>query len=251
MYHPRFNAVKDKRMTHEKTNKLLVTWILVVIYLGWIILVALNRPLAIKLVREDGVVQWGQFMFLVMTAFYFLRIALRKEINLRTNRSIKRCFIAFLFLSLLIAFEEISWGQRIFGVETPGFLKRINAQHETTFHNLIYFQRYRHWLLLIFGFSGLVLIEFKANNFTRLERFSFLIPPAYFKLSFCLITTSGIGLEIGEALLSFSSTSILIKLRYWAGRSTEIGELGVAIVAYAYATLKFKNIQAPVTDLPI
>jgi hypothetical protein len=32
--------------------------------------------------------------------------------------------------------EEISWGQRIFNIETPQFLKNINMQKEITIHNL-------------------------------------------------------------------------------------------------------------------
>jgi len=37
--------------------------------------------------------------------------------------------------------EEISWGQRIFGWETPDSLASINAQDETTIHNLEFFQQ--------------------------------------------------------------------------------------------------------------
>ena len=32
--------------------------------------------------------------------------------------------------------EEISWGQRIFGIETPAGLKQANSQQETNLHNL-------------------------------------------------------------------------------------------------------------------
>ncbi len=34
------------------------------------------------------------------------------------------------------AFEEISWGQRIFGWETPGAISDVNRQDETTLHNI-------------------------------------------------------------------------------------------------------------------
>lgn len=33
--------------------------------------------------------------------------------------------------------EEISWGQRILGIETPEFLANVNAQKETNLHNLV------------------------------------------------------------------------------------------------------------------
>lgn len=37
---------------------------------------------------------------------------------------------------VVIVGEEISWGQRIFGFETPDWLKTKNLQKETNFHNL-------------------------------------------------------------------------------------------------------------------
>ncbi len=33
--------------------------------------------------------------------------------------------------------EEISWGQRVFGIETPEFFAEANAQKETNLHNLV------------------------------------------------------------------------------------------------------------------
>ena len=39
---------------------------------------------------------------------------------------------AFLFMFL----EEISWGQRIFAIPTPEFLRSVNLQQETNLHNL-------------------------------------------------------------------------------------------------------------------
>ncbi len=33
--------------------------------------------------------------------------------------------------------EEISWGQRIFNIETPWFLAEANAEKETNLHNLV------------------------------------------------------------------------------------------------------------------
>ena len=37
---------------------------------------------------------------------------------------------------LLVPLEEISWGQRIFGIDTPDFLVSRNLQKETNLHNL-------------------------------------------------------------------------------------------------------------------
>ncbi|TYR37590.1 hypothetical protein FXV77_06220 [Sphingobacterium phlebotomi] len=39
--------------------------------------------------------------------------------------------------SLFVAGEEISWGQRLFNVESPEFFKDNNAQGETNLHNMV------------------------------------------------------------------------------------------------------------------
>ena len=38
--------------------------------------------------------------------------------------------------SFVLAWEEISWGQRILGFETPDEIEQINAQQETNLHNM-------------------------------------------------------------------------------------------------------------------
>ena len=43
---------------------------------------------------------------------------------------------AFALVFVFVAMEEISWGQRVFGIETPSFLRNLNVQGETNLHNL-------------------------------------------------------------------------------------------------------------------
>lgn len=40
-----------------------------------------------------------------------------------------------------VAGEEISWGQRIFHIQTPASIAAINTQHETNIHNLAIFEK--------------------------------------------------------------------------------------------------------------
>lgn len=52
--------------------------------------------------------------------------------------------VFFLLLGLLFIFgagEEISWGQRIFNIQTPEVLEKVNYQQETNIHNLAVFNR--------------------------------------------------------------------------------------------------------------
>jgi len=52
----------------------------------------------------------------------------------------KLALLGFALLFFVAAGEEISWGQRIFHVETPEALKQTNVQQEITIHNLDFFQ---------------------------------------------------------------------------------------------------------------
>ncbi len=84
---------------------------------------------------EDGLVESLSVVALVAAAAVcFTRVA-----RLRGQRSTWFLFCTALLGSLFVfgAGEEISWGQRILGVESPEFFKSNNAQQETNLHNLV------------------------------------------------------------------------------------------------------------------
>jgi len=65
--------------------------------------------------------------------------------------------------------EEISWGQWFFHFETPESWKVINAQGETTLHNLGAMQENNDVLRLIFGLGGLLGIALrKITGFEKI-----------------------------------------------------------------------------------
>ena len=86
-------------------------------------------------VKEDGIVEWLTVVGLLLGSFVcFSRLAvLWKKKNW--------WFLLVTFgLGLFLFFaagEEISWGQRIFGLKTPEYFQEHNAQHETNLHNLV------------------------------------------------------------------------------------------------------------------
>lgn len=74
--------------------------------------------------------------------------------------------IAILFLltalgSFFVLGEEISWGQRIFNIETPEALEEINTQGELTLHNLVYFQNWLRLAYQVIAGVGLILCSIK------------------------------------------------------------------------------------------
>ncbi len=86
-------------------------------------------------VVEDGLVEW----LTVVALLFASGLMIWRAWTLRARRSrifiAVTCFAAFVFF--FGAGEEISWGQRIFGVETPEWLEEKNKQNETNLHNLV------------------------------------------------------------------------------------------------------------------
>jgi len=82
---------------------------------------------------ENGLVEFLQVILLFLTLLFLLIFFKKKAGNL--NKLIK-VFMVFYFLGVLYYFfEEISWGQHIFGWQTAEFFSKINTQNETNFHN--------------------------------------------------------------------------------------------------------------------
>lgn len=88
-----------------------------------------------EFVVEDGFIEWCTVIILVAA----MLVCGKRFFMLRRVRP--RLFLTVtMLLTLLCLFgagEEISWGQRLFGLETPDYLKDKNAQGELGLHNLV------------------------------------------------------------------------------------------------------------------
>ncbi len=87
------------------------------------------------IITEDGIVEWLTVVGLALTSL----ACLRRVFNLKGEKP-----KLFLFMTLLLglvfffgAGEEISWGQRIFHIQSSEFFLQNNAQGETNLHNLV------------------------------------------------------------------------------------------------------------------
>ncbi len=85
---------------------------------------------------EDGVFETLTAILLFFAAILFFRSAWMAG---RKGQAIPiRLLLGSLGLfCLFFCMEEISWGQRILGWETPEWAKNINSQQETNLHNLV------------------------------------------------------------------------------------------------------------------
>jgi hypothetical protein len=84
---------------------------------------------------EDGPVEWAGAAALAIAGGAFAWLASMGSLATRS-----KVWLGLLAALLLFgAGEEISWGQRIFGFETPAMVKDSNLQGETNIHNLVIF----------------------------------------------------------------------------------------------------------------
>jgi hypothetical protein len=104
----------------------------------------LGRAFVDVFVEEDGPVEWIGAIGLFAGAGLFFAAFLTARRRGAGAVGLSRLGVWVLLLLALALFvaggEEISWGQRLFGWGTPDSIAAVNAQDETTLHNLTEFQ---------------------------------------------------------------------------------------------------------------
>ena len=135
--------IKETNLTEKKTkNYTLHIGIIVIMVLGFTT-VLLPKETFLNLVREDGPFEnAGALLFLTTSILFFMLYFLKSKFYKQEDQEYFSTFsrrIFFLLLGLLffvLLGEEISWGQRILGFETPEGIEERNIQDEFNFHNL-------------------------------------------------------------------------------------------------------------------
>lgn len=106
-------------------------------------ILALSGSTIDSLVQEDGVIEWIGALGLLTAAGLYLAafvVARRRGSASGKTRAGTWVLLAFALAMLVLGGEEISWGQRLLGLSTPEAISSVNAQGETTLHNLQPFQ---------------------------------------------------------------------------------------------------------------
>lgn len=81
--------------------------------------------------REDGLVEYATALFLFVACLALLGHARR------TIGRVRWLTASYALVFFFAAGEEISWGQRIFGIQSTEFFTENNRQGETNLHNLV------------------------------------------------------------------------------------------------------------------
>jgi len=131
------------------------------------------------LTSEDGFAENMQVLFLSLA--FLLSLPMVRRLWKAGDRG-----IVFLYLGVSIALvfvigEEISWGQRIFGWETPESLRAVNRQAETNIHNITAVWGVFTWMQLLVGAYGtlLPLLFLRFPIAARYQKIISLLVPHY------------------------------------------------------------------------
>ncbi len=167
-------------------------------------------------VEEDGIIEYLTAIFLLSISIFLIK----KLLEMKDIISVNNFGIIMFSIMFFFGFgEEISWGQRIFNIETPPFFNENNLQSETNIHNLMIggFKLnkliFTNGLFFIFSFYFLVTpyLYNSSNNLKSLiNRFSIVIPK-YSQSAIFIISTIIIYIfdhyrisEIWECLFAFT-----------------------------------------------
>jgi len=106
----------------------------------------------ILIIQEDSVIESAQALFYFLASIFSLLISIR---FLKNRLALHGILYSILTVGLLfICLEEISWGQRIIGIENPDYFSEHNVQNEISIHNLDTVQPLLHKIYILTGFYG-------------------------------------------------------------------------------------------------
>jgi hypothetical protein len=140
-----------------------------------------------RLLVEDGIVEWMQFLCFAVTSGLLAFAAVE---HWQRERRIDLPLLALAGLAgivALAALEEISWFQRILNVATPEYFAQNNRQGETNLHNLAIGEKgsiHKTILLKLIAIAGLthnIVLPLLARKRPAVrdfvERFGLYLPP--------------------------------------------------------------------------
>lgn len=135
-----FLLLQRRRFSDFKLEEIMLqrsVLVVIAVFLGYAVFLSWNEPELFRhaLVVEDGFVEWATVIVLMIT----MVVCFRRVLVLRQQRSGLFLSVTFLLglLCLFGAGEEVSWGQRVLGLESPDFFQDNNAQGEIGLHNLV------------------------------------------------------------------------------------------------------------------
>lgn len=183
---------------------------------------------------EDGAVEYGTALFLFFGSLVLAGYAVNAmRLGSGFVKVASLWFYAAMFF--FVAGEEISWGQRIFGIESSEFFKENNYQSETTLHNLV--------------IGGVHLAELVFGQILSVILLTYLLvlPFVYPRWGFAQRVVDRFAIPVPRtrhAVATLIATIVITSID--AGRKWEVYELAFALISLSI----FLNPQNPGFELP-
>jgi hypothetical protein len=180
-------------------------------------------------VQEDEYLEWSSFWAFLFAAVAYFRRAIQDR---RTTRHWPWFFYGIALFCLVVAMEEISWGQRLFGYRPPVYFLEHNYQQEFNFHNVVETDYRKLALMVIIAGYGIVL-------------------PLAAQFPFLNIWFRRVGIVAPTMLLlpAYAATILLYVVYPWShsGEWVEL-MLGLSILFSALLMPRYDSMQTPAAD---
>ncbi|MEO0356493.1 MAG: hypothetical protein AAF268_16855 [Cyanobacteria bacterium P01_A01_bin.3] len=187
------HSIKRIVLRHSGSDKWMV-WCTPLILIGLIVglryLVGRETFRAIS--EEGGVIEYGTSVAFLLAAVFAIPVT--KHLWARGNTILGGAYGMFALLLGFVAFEEISWGQRLLGVQSPEFFETNNSQAEITLHNLLWVNELIDPALIAVGllgaFSWFMLRSLSRSKHGLLRGGYALFVPSWFLSSYFLVVSA-------------------------------------------------------------
>jgi hypothetical protein len=206
--------------------------------MGLFTVIVTRFPKAHLWITSDGLPgDWLQFYFYAIALFFSARVAL--------SGSRYRFFFAVLGLACFYAAgEEISWGQRLLDIVTPGFPSNHSLQQKTNLHHFFtgpyttLLHRAIEVLLagafIVYGVIFPLELRIGSRPAVRINRFGIPAPPLYLWPFFTVSALLGLGIftfnetELADVFLSLALA--IFTCHFWISRQGRKKNLAAAML---------------------
>lgn len=206
-----------------------------------ILVLQVNRSIFRFLLEEDGPVEWLTTICFILAGFTAIRIAFNR---FRTEHIWQAVlFIGVAAVMFFAGGEEVSWGQRVFGWETPQELLDVNDQGETNLHNIGIFLDITNLAMFATGLYGT--FAYVANRSLRFSRFwdqaDYLFVPPFFLATYFLPIL----------IFRIVRVTIFTESNFTLNRLAEWSEMVVALGILLFLWLAFLRVTSPASHTPV
>ncbi|WP_163322241.1 hypothetical protein [Draconibacterium mangrovi] len=184
-----------------------------------------------KVIREDGWVEYLTALFLLLGAILFATKAVRAGKEKSQKKIFFNALASFVFV---FGFgEEISWGQRIFSIESGEYFMQNNYQGETNLHNLE------------IGGVDLNILIFSNLMFVALISYFIILPILTWKVKAIrkLVVDYGVPIPRLHHIIVLLAVNTFIPLAINLIKESELHELALSGILFLILINPAKNIK--------